>query len=231
MGYVYSHQFTEFDDQNHYFAMPEMPAGSINAPIAEVSVARSRESNLIRPNSPDRDLMGNPIPPDSDRDLGVDILKRTYGEDSPQVKEQRERPQMFFHEPEHISGVARNPMVSPAALGTLLGIAMNKHPNAKVDSTLTKDGSRLAKKGVAAGAIEASDTNPKMTPNIDWQPVTIMGRDEEGGHAWRTTPLSSEDVEAGRQTMRNIIRGNKSQTPKPMGPQFTQPELPDMGDY
>jgi hypothetical protein len=230
MGYVYSHQFKSLGGQDHYYAMPEMPAGSMNGPIAEVSVRRSREGNLIRPNDPDVDLLGNRLEPDPDRTLGVDILKMTYGEDSPQVQEQRERPQMFFHQPEHISGVARNPTVSPAALGTLLGVAMNKHPNAKVDSTLTEDGSRLAKRGVASGAIEASDANPKMTPNVDWQPMTIMGRDEEGGHVWKTTPLSSEDVEAGRQTMRNLLRGNKTQTPKPMGPQFTQPELPGLGD-
>lgn len=230
MGYLYSHQFNEFGE-DHYYAMPERAPGdeSWNAPVAHVTVTQHEEHPLIRPNAKPVEWYS----PEQNRDysLGVDKLKDTYGEDSPRVKEQRERPQMFQSDPEHISGVSRNPAVSPAALGTLLGIALSKHPNVKADSTLTAAGSRLAKKGIAAGAVTATDRNPSASPNYsDYTPLTILGRSDEGGHVWDTTPLSSEDVEAGRQTMRNLIRGNKAQepTPKPMGPQFTQPKLPGM---
>jgi len=234
MGYLYSEQFNKDFGDHHYYAMPERGIGdtSWNAPAAHISVSSASEEQLIRPNAEPVEYFS----PEENEDylLGVDRIENHYGGgfglDSPQAREQRERPQMFLHHPEKISGVSRNPRVSPAALSTLLGVVLNKHPNAKVDNTLTESGSRLARKGVEAGAIKPHEANSAMTPNTDWEPFTILGRADEGDHVWDTTPLSSEDVEAGRQTMRNLIRGNQSQepTPKPMGPQFTQPELPGM---
>lgn len=221
MGYLYSEQFNKEFGDHHYYAMPEKGTGdeSWNAPVAHISVSSAYEEQIIRPNTSIDNYA-----------LGIPKVENRYGWDSPQAYEQRMRPQMFLHHPEKVSGVSRNSRVSPAALSTLLGVVMNKHPNAKVDDALTEAGSRLARKGVEAGAIKPHEANSAMTPNMDWEPLTILGREDEGGHVWGTTPLSSEDVEAGRQTMRGLIRGKEPQkpTPKPMGPQFTQPELPGM---
>lgn len=231
MGYLYSHQFNEYGE-DHYYAMPERSPDDKRwlAPVAHVGVAPDEEETIIRPTWERTDWES----PEqyADNVVGADRIKGLYGEDSPMLQEQRERPQMFLHRPERIASVSRNPAVSPAALGTLLGVVLNKHPNVKPDFILTEAGSRLAKKGVAAGAVAPTEANPSMAPNLEeYTPITMLGRADEGGHTFDTTPLSSEDVEAGRTTMRNLVRGTKPQPPalkESMGPQFTQPKLPGM---
>ena len=230
MSYLYSKQLTDYGTTN-YYAVPERPDDepelyrNTPAPTAQVSISDAYEKQVVNPDVKRTDW---DVHTDDELAIGIPEFERFYGEGSPEVAEQRARPQMFLHRPERISGVVRDPDVSPAALSTLLGVALVNHPKAVADSALSESGSRLAKKGVMSGVINPNPANPSMSSNISgWEPVTRLGRDAEGGHVWGTTPLSEEEVAKGRKKIRSAITG---ETPEPearptLGPQFQQQTL------
>jgi hypothetical protein len=142
------------------------------------------------------------------------------------IPERDNKQELFRHQPGRINSLFADPSMKPH-VGTLLGMVMNSAKSRgtmEASDDLSPFSSRLAKKGVAAGVVQAPEGNATVdvTNSIKAEPMTIPDP------AYLGKVASPEEVSEGRATMRNLLGGRKqghAQVPRVSGSQFEQQTL------
>lgn len=142
-----------------------------------------------------------------------------------------------------ISGMWSDPSMTSSAI-TMGALAMNMHGTDKVipDAQLSEHSSRLARHAKNLGVIEQNWENPDMEQSWENEhnPMVIDPADLEQRspgdydiHGMRAQPVPPHEVAQARQTVRQILRGNRpAPAPKKnLSPQFDHPKLPGLEDF
>lgn len=133
-------------------------------------------------------------------------------------------PQLFHTIPSKIE-VLRSDRSITSTAPTLLGLALNDHGKLQVSEDLSKHSSRIAKKGVEAGAVYPPDQNYDMEVSND---IDFQTRH----HLPSTDPVvSNHEVELARNTVRKILRPSSHLSTEQFSPEKVQhPQLPGLED-
>lgn len=203
-------------------------------PFAELTVQNPKERTLFDNSFYDLDV---DQAEQSARTLGSRMRWAGHDEDEIEkaVEEQTNTPQMFYSEPAEVVGLYADPSLRHT-VGTLSGLALNQFGKLRVDEFLSKYSSRLAKRGIDAGVVEANPHNISAKTNID----TDLSPREWGYNVESTTnptlvpPTSHSEIskprlDHARRTIHGIIRPKTSS--EQFGPLQPDPQLPGMEDY
>lgn len=165
------------------------------------------------------------------------------------LKKQPElKPQTLFTEIEPTAQVtsffSHSTMTTPAM--TMGALAMNATGASHLiaDDDLSSHSSRLAEHAQRLGVVKANEDNPDMDVTNDFgfedenytvHPDDIQTRSDGTVvvHHQRMVEIPEHEVAQARQTMRQILRGNRpAPAPKKnLSPQFDHPKLPGLEDF
>lgn len=186
--------------------------------------------------------------------LGQSITRAVFPDDEDDrkaqikwLKKQPElKPQTLFTETEpsvHVRTLfSHSTMTTPAM--TLGALAMNATgaSHLTADEDLSPHSSRLAEHAQRLGVVQASTENPDMDVTNDYDfeddmyivsPSDLPNANEP--HAYisnqRMIEIPQHEVAQARQTMRQILRGNRPDPKKNLSPQFDHPKLPGLEDF
>jgi len=151
------------------------------------------------------------------------------------VEEQRNTPQMFLSEPAEFTGLYADPSMRHT-VGTLSGLALNQFGKLRADSSLSKYSSRLAKRGIDAGVVEANPHNISAKPTIDtdmslreWEYEIKSPTDHTLVPRAHLSEISKPRLDQARRTVHGMLRPKTSQ--EQFGPLQPDPQLPGMENY
>jgi len=119
---------------------------------------------------------------------------------------------MFMHQPSKIVGLYADPTMRHT-VSNLLGLALsNAGPGAMASDELSSYSSRIVQRGIDAGLVrghprnpdaQATNTIPLMT-KASWVHEGVPESDFTGE---KLTPVSDEELGAGKRLMRDALRG------------------------
>lgn len=114
---------------------------------------------------------------------------------------------------------------------TVLGMAINEAKKIGTGLTYSHDlsehSSKIAQKGVETGAVSRNPSNPDAEQRND---IAYMGRSTYEHRMYRDAlidydPASADEVKAGRETIRGIVKEHRASKKDHIGPQFKHPDL------
>lgn len=156
-------------------------------------------------------------------------------------KDPGEQLKMFGHVPSKIDEAFADHRMQ-ANTPTVLGMAINEAKKIGMGLTYSDDlsehSSKIAQKGIESGAVSRNPSNPDAEQRND---IAYQGRSTYthrigSRHLIDYDPASSDEVKAGRETIRGIVKEHRASKKDHIGPQFNHPDLdvvwhqPELGD-
>lgn len=138
---------------------------------------------------------------------------------------QGKHPKLFHNIPAEVDYLEADPSMSVPAM-TILGLALNDHGKLRVADSLSEYSTKIAEKGVKAGAVYPPTDNIDMevTNAMEQRPFTRPDEDFSDGS---TRLISPQEVTRARNTVRSIVRPRK-RVPKPALSEQFHPQLPGL---
>ncbi len=177
------------------------------------------------------------LPATSASAIGGRMATQGYDEDEIRkaMDKQTNTPQMFYSEPAEIVGLYADPSMRHT-VGTLGGLAINQFGKVRADSNLSKYSSRIVRRGIDAGLVEANPLNIGAASNFNTalSPMTEAFNVESSTRPTIVPPefiseISRPRVDHARKTVHGMLRPKTS--PEQFGPFLPDPKLPGMENY
>lgn len=203
-------------------------------PVAELEVLPPGELTTFDKHLYDLDI---DLPATSASAIGGRMATQGYDEDEIRkaMDKQTNTPQMFYSEPAEIVGLYADPSMRHT-VGTLGGLAVNQFGKIRADSNLSKYSSRIVRRGIDAGLVEANPLNIGAASNFntDISPVTEEFNVESSTRPTIIPPgfiseISRPRVDHARKTVHGMLRPKTSS--EQFGPFQPDPKLPGMENY